>query len=216
MHPRHRHISHLVAVHPLDQIDPLRTPELAAAAVATLDDRGPGAMGWSWSWKITLRARLGQAAQARSLLLEATTPLDGDPGQEAPVDGSRWGGLLPNLFSTHPPFQIDGNYGLMAGVLEMVVQSHGGVIRVLPAVPREWPEGSCRGIRCRGGFAVDLVWREGALTDLTVHRVAGDDERPVTVRCGEHVREIRVAAGKCVRLIGPRLRDAAEQEDVRC
>ncbi|HEX6452960.1 MAG TPA: glycoside hydrolase N-terminal domain-containing protein [Trebonia sp.] len=206
-HPRHRHVSHLIAAHPLDQIDPLTTPELAGAAAATLDARGPGAMGWSWSWKALLRARLAQAAQARSLLLEATQPFDGDPAEDAPVDGSRWGGLLPNLFSTHPPFQIDGNYGLMAAVLEMIVQSHGGLIRILPALPEQWRDGSCRGIRCRGGLAVDLAWRDGTVTELTVHRIAGDADRPVTIRYGGHVREFRIAAGRSVRLT-PGLVDA--------
>ncbi len=198
--PRHRHVSHLIAVHPLDQIDPLTTPELAAAATASLDARGPGAMGWSWSWKTALRARLGQAAEARSLLLEAARPFDGDPAEDAPVDGSRWGGLLPNLLSTHPPFQIDGNYGLMAAVLEMIIQSHGGLIRVLPALPEQWSDGRVRGIRCRGGLAVDLAWRGGAVTELTVHRIAGDEGRPVTIRYGDYIRELRVAAGRSVRL----------------
>jgi alpha-L-fucosidase 2 len=203
--PHHRHVSQLVAVHPLDQIDPLYTPELAAAASATLDRRGPGAMGWSWSWKIALRARLAQPAQARSLLLEAIRPLDRDPAQDAPPDGSEWGGLLPNLFSTHPPFQIDGNYGLMAAVLEMVVQSHGGVIRILPAVPVQWPDGSCRGIGCRGALTVDLAWRDGALTEAVVNRIGGDPDCPVVVRNGERIREIHVPADGCVRLAGPEL-----------
>ena len=207
-YPQHRHISHLIAVHPLDQIDPLTTPSLAAAAMATLDARGPGAMGWSWSWKIALRARLGQARQARSLFLEAVRPYDGDPAVDAPPDGSRWGGLLPNLFSTHPPFQIDGNYGLMAGVLEMLVQSHGGEgIRILPALPEQWGDGSCRGIGCRGGLAVDLVWVERALSELTVRRITGDPNQPVTVRYGGNVRTLRVALGESVRL-GPGLEDA--------
>ena len=206
-HPQHRHVSHLVAVHPLDQIDPLTSPRLAAAAMATLDARGHGAMGWSWSWKLALRARLAQPAAARTMLLEATRPYDGDPAEDAPVDGSQWGGLLPNLFSTHPPFQIDGNYGLMAGVLEMVVQSHGGFIRILPAVPEEWPDGSCRGIGCRGGLAVDLVWRAGVVTELTVHRISGDPDQPVSIRYGSRVRELRVAAGRGARL-GRRLEDA--------
>jgi Glycosyl hydrolase family 65, N-terminal domain len=199
-YPKHRHISHLVAVHPLDQIDPLSTPGLAGAAMGTLDARGPGAMGWSWSWKIALRARLGQARQARALLLEATRSYDGDPTVDAPPDGSKWGGLLPNLFSTHPPFQIDGNYGLMAGVLEMLVQSHGGSLRILPALPEEWADGSCRGIGCRGGLAVDLVWLGGALSELTVHRVSGDADAPVTVRYGGQSRTIRVPRGGGVRL----------------
>ena len=199
-HPTHRHVSHLIAVHPLDQIDPLTSPQLAAAAMATLDARGHGAMGWSWSWKIALRARLAQPAAARTLLLEATRPYDGDPAEDSPVDGSRWGGLLPNLFSTHPPFQIDGNYGLMAGVLEMLVQSHGGFIRILPALPDQWREGSCRGIRCRGGLAVDLAWLDGVVTELTVHRISGDPDQPVTVRYGALVRELRVSPDRGARL----------------
>ena len=207
-HPQHRHVSHLVAVHPLDQIDPLTTPQLAAAAMATLDARGHGAMGWSWSWKLALRARLAQPAAARTMLLEATRPYDGDPAEDAPVDGSQWGGLLPNLFSTHPPFQIDGNYGLMAGVLEMVVQSHGGFIRILPAVPEEWPDGSCRGLGCRGGLAVDLVWRAGVVTELTVRRISGDPDQPVSIRYGSRARELRVATGQGVRLTR-RLEDVA-------
>jgi hypothetical protein len=197
--PRHRHMAQMVAVYPLGQIDPDIAPELAAAALRTLDGRGPGAMGWSWAWKIALRARLSDAGTARGLLLEATRPLAGDPTQNAPVDGSQWGGLLPNLFSSHPPFQIDGNYGLMAAVLEMVVQSHGGSIRVLPAVPAQWPDGACRGVRCRGGLAVDVVWRGGALTELTVRRLNGED-RPVSIRYGERRREIRVPSGAQVRL----------------
>jgi alpha-L-fucosidase 2 len=206
--PHHRHMSHLVAVHPLDQIDPLTTPAPAAGAAATLDARGPGAMGWSWSWKIALRARLGQAGQARSLLLEATRAYEGDPAVDAPPDGSEWGGLLPNLFSTHPPFQIDGNYGLMAGVLEMLVQSHGEAgIRILPALPEQWEEGSCLGIGCRGGLAVDLAWAGGELSALTVHRISGDPGQAVTLRYGGRVREVRVPLGESVRL-GAGLEDA--------
>ena len=201
--PHHRHVSQLVAVYPLGQIDPEQTPELAAAAIKTLDARGPGAMGWSWSWKIALRARLGQGAAARSLLLEAVRPLAGDPDQDAPVDGSLWGGLLPNLFSTHPPFQIDGNYGLMAAVLETVVQSCGEAVKVLPAIPEQWPEGTCRGIRCRGGLAVDLSWKDGALSALTVHRLAGED-RPVSVRYRGIHRRVSLAPGTSARF-GPNL-----------
>jgi alpha-L-fucosidase 2 len=202
--PHHRHVSQMVAVYPLGQIDPEDTPELAAAASRTLDARGTGAMGWSWAWKIALRARLGQADAARELFLEAARPLAGDPAQDAPVDGSRWGGLLPNLFSSHPPFQIDGNYGLMAAVLETVAQSRGATIRVLPALPEQWPDGACRGLRCRGGLAVDLAWRGGALTELAVHRLSGPDQ-PVWIQYRGLRRQIRVAAGAPVRL-GPDLR----------
>ncbi|WP_344056682.1 glycosyl hydrolase family 95 catalytic domain-containing protein, partial [Microbispora corallina] len=194
--PHHRHLSHLVGLYPFDEIDPGRTPDLAAAAARSLDARGPGAMGWSWAWKIALRARLGDAGAARSLFLEATRPYDGDAGVHGPVDGSEWGGLLPNLFSTHPPFQIDGNYGLMAAVLEMVVQSHGGVVRVLPAVPEEWPDGEARGVRCRGGWSVDLAWRRGALTSLTVRNDVPGGPRTLRVRHGDATAEVTLAGGE--------------------
>ncbi|MBK3565194.1 glycoside hydrolase N-terminal domain-containing protein [Streptomyces sp. MBT62] len=198
--PHHRHLSHLIAVHPLGLIDPDSTPELAAAASKSTDRRGPGAMGWSWSWKIALRAWLRDAPTARSLFLEAVQPLDGDSGVNAPVDGSRWGGLLPNLFSTHPPFQIDGNYGLMAGIAEMVVQSHTGTLDLLPALPVQWAEGEARDLRCRGGLAVDFAWNEGELTGATVRRHAGDSGETVRVRYRDRTTELLLPAGHQVEL----------------
>ncbi|MGW2934114.1 glycoside hydrolase family 95 protein [Streptomyces sp. NPDC001156] len=198
--PHHRHLSQLIALHPLGLIDPERTPELARAALKLLDRRGPGAMGWSWGWKIALRAWLRDAATARSLLLEASRPLDGDPGTDAPVDGSRWGGLLPNLFSTHPPFQIDGNFGFMAALTEMVVQSHTGTVHLLPALPAQWPDGQATDLRCRGGLAVDFTWRDGVPTTATVRRIAGDDAEPVRIRYGERVAEIRIPVGTQITL----------------
>lgn len=199
--PHHRHVSHLIGLYPLDQIDPERTPALADAALASLERRGSGAMGWSWSWKIALRARLFDAVAARELLLEAVRPFGGDPGQSAPPEGTEWGGLLPNLFSTHPPFQMDGNFGLSAAVVEMLVQSHGGVVRVLPALPAEWTEGTCRGVRCRGGVAVDLAWSGGRLSGVTVRRLHGVDG-PVVVDYRGRRREVAVACGASVELDG--------------
>ncbi len=166
--PRHRHLSPMVALYPLDLV---ATPELAEAARRFLDARGPGAMGWSWAWKIALRARLGDAAEARALLLEAMTPYDRDHSQHAPVDGSHWGGLLPNLFSTHPPVQLDGNYGFTAAIAEMLVQSHGGRIRLLPALPAQWNHGRVTGLRVRGGLSVDVSWTDGVV-DSAVFRGA--------------------------------------------
>ncbi|MFC1413937.1 glycoside hydrolase N-terminal domain-containing protein [Streptacidiphilus sp. N1-12] len=198
--PAHRHLSQMIAVHPLDLIDPDRSPALAAAALRLLDRRGPGAMGWSWAWKIALRARLRDPETARALLLEATRPLAADPDTDAPVDGSQWGGLLPNLFSTHPPFQIDGNYGLMAGLTEMVLQSHAGHVHLLPALPADWAEGAARGLRCRGGLEVDFAWSCGALRSVTVRRLSGDDTAPVAVRCGDRTVRHRIAAGQELRL----------------
>ena len=191
--PQHRHLSQMIAVHPLGRIDPDLTPELAAAALRLMERRGPGAMGWSWAWKIALRARLRDAGAARELFREATRPLAHDPGTDAPVDGSQWGGLLPNLFSTHPPFQIDGNYGFTAALTEMAVQSHAGAVHLLPALPARWSEGSARDLRCRGGLAVDLSWAGGALTTATVRRVAGDPAAPVTVRYADRTVRVTVA-----------------------
>lgn len=205
--PAHRHLSPLAALYPLGQIDPGETPELAAAARRLLDRRGPGAMGWSWAWKIACRARLGDAAAARVLLREATRPLDGDPGADAPPDGPRWGGLLPNLLSTHPPFQIDGNCGLTAAIAEMILQSHGGVVRVLPALPAEWPNGTAQGLRCRGGVEADLSWRGGELATLTLRRRHGDGR--VRVRYGPHETEVTLRPGEESQL-GPGLRHGVQ------
>jgi alpha-L-fucosidase 2 len=197
---QHRHLSQLVTVYPLGQIDPDTTPELAAAAAKLLDRRGNGAMGWSWAWKIALRARLGDAETARALLLEATRPLGFAWDVNAPTDGSTWGGLLPNLFSSHPPFQLDGNFGFAAGIAEMLVQSHNGVIRLLPALPSTWPSGALTGVRCRGGLAVDITWRDGSLVTLSVRRLAGDPEQTVTVVHAGRRTELTLAVGEERRL----------------
>jgi alpha-L-fucosidase 2 len=207
--PMHRHLSHLAGLYPLDQIDMERTPDLAEAALRTLDSKGPGAFGWSWAWKIALRTRLGDGETAGDLLREATRPYTRDPLEPGPVnpdplDSSQWGGLVPNLFSVGPPFQIDGNYGLMAAILELVVQSHGGVIRVLPAVPRAWPDGSAYGVRCRGGWSVDLVWRSGALDWLTVRNVRPDGPDRATICYAATTVTVLLDAGEEI-CLGPDL-----------
>lgn len=202
--PHHRHLSHLVGLYPLTAIDVERTPELAAAARRTLDVRGPGAMGWSWSWKIALRARLGDGDVARELLREASRPYLDDPDVDSPVDGSEWGGLLPNLFSTHPPFQIDGNYGLAAAIAELLVGAGAGTaedpLRLLPALPAAWPDGRITGVRTRGGVAVDLTWRAGRPATLRLHDAVGVGPRDVVVTFGGRTHtlpadgaEVRVA-----------------------
>lgn len=192
--PLHRHLSPVVGLYPLDTVTPERTPELFDGAVRLIDARGPGAMGWSWAWKVALRARARQGEVAASLLEEALTPFDGDATRHGPVDGSEWGGLLPNLFSTHPPFQIDGNLGFPAAIAEMLVQSHGGLVHLLPALPDSWVRGDVQGIAVRPGLVLDLSWSDGRVTGATLHN-PGSERRTVIVRIADRETSVDVAAG---------------------
>lgn len=191
--PAHRHLSALVSVYPLELITPGGTPALADAARRFLDARGDGAMGWSWAWKLALRARLGDGETAHELLQQALTPYDGDARRHGPVDGSEWGGLLPNLFSTHPPFQIDGNLGFPAAIAELLLQSHAGVIHLLPALPTAWPNGRVTGLGVRGGLAVDLVWSGGRLETAVLHN-PHPGPREVRIRYGTADLDVRIPA----------------------
>ncbi|MBW9095268.1 glycoside hydrolase N-terminal domain-containing protein [Microbacterium jejuense] len=206
--PLHRHLSPLIGIHPLDVLTRERDPELFEAGVRLLDARGPGAMGWSWAWKIAMRARMGDGDTAAALLDEALAPFEGDAARHGPVDGSEWGGLLPNLFSTHPPFQIDGNLGFPAGIAELLVQSHGDVVRLLPALPSSWTHGDAQGLGARTGLVVDLAWRDGELASATVRSIRGED-RVVTVAHRDRRIALRVPAGGTVEVPLDGLVDAA-------
>ncbi len=185
----HRHLSHLVAVHPGHQITLQTTPALAEAARVSLNARGDVSTGWSTAWKINLWARLHDGDRAYKLIGNLLR-LVGDTRITNPG-----GGLFPNLFDAHPPFQIDGNFGYTAGVCEMLLQSHAGEIHLLPALPKAWPTGAVTGLRARGNLDVDIQWQDGKLVQATLHP---KQDGVFKVRCGEKVVELKLKAGRAV------------------
>ena len=178
----HRHTSHLFAVYPGTQISVTKTPELAQAAKVSLDARGiapdSDVREWSFAWRTALYARLHDAESAHTMIQQLFSDRN----------------TCLNLFGLHPPMQIDGNFGVTAGIAEMLVQSQAGEIELLPALPKAWPTGSITGLRARGGYEVSIQWKDGKLVSATIKNICGTGKVPV--RYGGKVVELNLKSGK--------------------
>ena len=181
----HRHTSHLFAVFPGRQISVANTPELAKASKISLDARGDtgDVREWSFGWRTALYARLHDGEGAHRELQQLFSARN----------------TCPNLFGLHPPMQMDGNFGITAGICEILLQSHEGEINLLPALPKAWPDGSVKGLRARGDFTVEIEWQNGKLFSATIHSLAGN---PCQVRYGELTRDLKIKKDGTLQLNG--------------
>ena len=177
----HRHVNHLFALHPGHTISPLQTPELAQASRVVLEHRGDGATGWSMGWKLNQWARLHDGNHAYKLYGNLLK-----------------NGTLDNLWDSHAPFQIDGNFGGTAGVTEMFLQSHAGCIHLLPALPDSWSEGSVSGLRARGNFEVDICWDKGQLQKAVIRSGSGV---PCVIRYRDEQLTFKTQQGKSYEVV---------------
>ena len=185
---RHRHVSHLWAVYPGNEINLRGTRDLIKAARQSLLFRGDGGTGWSLAWKINLWARMGDGNHAFKIIKTLLTPVEKDHS-----DTYIRGGTYANLFDAHPPFQIDGNFGATAGIAELLLQSHSGEIEILPALPSALPRGHVEGLCARGGFELDISWQNGKLVNLTILSKKGNSS---ILRYDEKVILIKTKTGE--------------------
>ena len=182
----HRHISHLWGVHPGNEITWDNNPELMKAAKQSLIYRGDDGTGWSLAWKINFWARFLDGNHANTMIKMLL-------GSALDPERNGGGGSYPNLFDAHPPFQIDGNFGGAAGIVEMIMQSHQGYIQVLPALPDSWQSGSIKGLKARGGFEISMSWNEGKLISLSVLSTAGNK---LKIKYGDKMVKKETKAGE--------------------
>ncbi len=185
---KHRHVSHLWGMHPAKDINWETSPELMEAAKKTLEQRGDDGTGWSLAWKINFWARLLDGDHAYELI-----KLQFRPVSSKNTAYNRGGGSYDNLFDAHPPFQIDGNFGAPAGIIELLIQSHLSAIDILPALPSALPEGDLSGVRARGGFELSFSWENGKLKKLEVLSLAGE---PCNLRYQDKSLEFQTKPGE--------------------
>ena len=187
--PHHRHLSHLIGLYPGTQINPTDCDSIYQAALRSLTWRGMKATGWAMGWKVCLWARAKNAENAHTLLHNALAPASMG---RTDYNGSG-AGIYNNLFDAHPPYQIDGNFGVTSGIAEMLMQSHAGYIDLLPALPDCWASGSIHGLKAQGGYTVDIDWAEGKLTSAVITSPFGG---AVHVRLGDNECTLDTHAGK--------------------